>query len=996
MEFNIEINDKKENIIKFASPLSFEVKGKSIEEIIQTPNLSDKPSIINNFQVKLEKENIIDVTDNSGRIIAIIFKVPIKVIYRNFDEREILIDEKVYSSFQINKVIEHFKIKNPYFYNERKTKLDFDSSNLLFHNNSFKVLEIINSEKKYVLKKNEVFLGQQKCFERNLLSEYFDEYFVYPKDETKFNYFTSDKRTELITNIRILINSKSTTKPITKFKISGPCSEGKSVTLLYASRIFTNIIYLNVKVLIKLYKSNKIKDYLDILIYEFGRLDFPSEKNDEYKKSFEKTFNDNINKTPWELFVKLSSFLKDKDVILIFDQFKDKYVSNLFFEDIKTYLNPSFKIIISSSINDKEVGDKVADSLYNNKGNQKFLSYENQDEYFYYSDLINKNDFKILFSQRAEYSQKSEQLELFNYEPKYLTELKNKDLGEIEEHIIIKMKEHCAKLKIDFDIYIFNIYSKIGRRLNYEFLNLKTISLKYCKLNFENEYFTVKYKFKFIENIILKQIKQIDAQDYFNKKKFNDNELYNALKGYFFEFASIQDIKNKKSEIFQEPIEYVLPVKTIVGMKYSENLNLNEINNNLKEQSTIKRMKYRDLLEQNFSLIKKEIDLISGANKDNKKDKNIILDRNIGQSFNIGNTNNLEYLFYQNLEKEENNLNILLGKKRKENEDQDKDKDKGLIKKSSKSKKKEKTTIQTYKGIKLDEDVEYIKYSENFKNGNILIVQKQLTGETVDLGFLCGKKYNKKFIGLQMKFYDNNSHLKNPITKSSIKEKIQPILLNCFENLDIKIKEWHYIMCLYYCKDENTQYNASLIQNCNNNDIEYIYFDPSQKTFYDKFEKPLKRINTNFKSNIDFISNFNPYQIFKNTDFIEKYEEQTANETITKVESNDIFGVKKKEVIRYLKKLLNKTKPEKIEIKCKFKLIEEYNFPIPQNLYCLLFKSKSNNLLYYYNVDNQLKCKEQNNLATIIPPSFVSNYVKIDENKGKKEDIYFYVLKISI
>ena len=238
MEFNIKINDKKENIITFTDRLSFKVNGKSIEEIAKFPNLSNEISIFNNAYVKLEKDNIIEVTDNSDRNMAIIFINPIKVIYKNFDEREKLIDEKVYSSFQINKVIEYFKIKNPYFYNERNDKLDFDSSNLLFNNNSYKVLEIINTEKKYVLEKNKVFLGLKKSFKKNLLSKYFDEYFVYPKDETQFNYFISDKRNDLLKNIIILINSKSASKPITTFKISGPSSEGKFITLLYASRIF--------------------------------------------------------------------------------------------------------------------------------------------------------------------------------------------------------------------------------------------------------------------------------------------------------------------------------------------------------------------------------------------------------------------------------------------------------------------------------------------------------------------------------------------------------------------------------------------------------------------------------------------------------------------------------------------------------------------------------------------------------------------------------------
>ena len=77
-------------------------------------------------------------------------------------------------------------------------------------------------------------------------------------------------------------------------------------------------------------------------------------------------------------------------------------------------------------------------------------------------------------------------------------------------------------------------------------------------------------------------------------------------------------------------------------------------------------------------------------------------------------------------------------------------------------------------------------------------------------------------------------------------------------------------------------------------------------------------------------------------------------------------------------------------------MIEEYNFPVPQNLYCLLFQSKNKKLLFYYNINNELKCKEKDN-QTIIKPSFISdcveNYKKSLNNK-KDKDIYFYVLKI--
>ena len=53
-----------------------------------------------------------------------------------------------------------------------------------------------------------------------------------------------------------------------------------------------------------------------------------------------------------------------------------------------------------------------------------------------------------------------------------------------------------------------------------------------------------------------------------------------------------------------------------------------------------------------------------------------------------------------------------------------------------------------------------------------------------------------------MKFFGASSKLTEPITKESIKENIQIILINCFKNYGIKITELHYIMCLYYNQEE--------------------------------------------------------------------------------------------------------------------------------------------------------------------------------------------------
>ena len=434
------------------------------------------------------------------------------------------------------------------------------------------------------------------------------------------------------------------------------------------------------------------------------------------------------------------------------------------------------------------------------------------------------------------------------------------------------MKEHCKKLGLDFELYIFNIYSKIGRKINYEILNLKTISLKYCKLIFEKESFTIKYKFKFIEQIIKEKIIQINIKDYFDKNKYNDSELYKSLKEYFFEYASIKALKTKK--LFKDnPIQFNLHVKSIIGMELPED----EFNFNVKSS---KKIKYGELLEYNLSLINK----ININNTNLKNDNNENKTNNDMEIDNDDYNNNIESIFNIECETEKNRINTLLGKKRNK-EEMNKEK---KIKESEK--KKEVKNNKKEKVINLDKSVNYNEYKEDFKNGSIMITQKQLNGEVVDLGFLFGKQYEKKFIGLQIKFYDNNTNLKTPITKKLIKKQIKPLLINCLEKLDIKIKEWHYIMVLYYNKDEDNEYNKSLINNCKNHNIYYIYFDPSGNKFYDRNKNLLVNLDINFMTNIDFNTTCNPYHFLKDTDFLDKYLEQTNNESINKINLDDIFN----------------------------------------------------------------------------------------------------------
>ena len=233
----------------------------------------------------------------------------------------------------------------------------------------------------------------------------------------------------------------------------------------------------------------------------------------------------------------------------------------------------------------------------------------------------------------------------------------------------------------------------------------------------------------------------------------------------------------------------------------------------------------------------------------------------------------------------------------------------------------------------LDKLIKFNEYNEDFKNGGIIITQRQVNGEALDLGVLLGEKDIKQFIGFQMKFYSKNTKLKKEITKYSIKKKIQPILVNCLKNFDIRIKEWHYIMCLYYNEDDDYQFSTKLVKNCENNDIEYIFYNPNKNQFLKSDKNIVEKIVPNAMTNIDLVAKVNPYLIFQNNGFLQNYYNQSHEDSILVSEKENIFNLNCSFLIEFVK---NEIKLN-IEIICKFELDKESYFPIPLNSILFLF-----------------------------------------------------------
>ena len=545
---------------------------------------------------------------------------------------------------------------------------------------------------------------------------------------------------------------------------------------------------------------------------------------------------------------------------------------------------------------------------------------------------------------------------------------------------------------------------------------LKTLSLKYCKLELGEESFKVYYKYEIVKIIIEELIKNIDVNKYFNNKDYEDNELYSSLKGYFFEYAAIKQLYLLKDSIFEKPINYSLTVENIVKIKqYEGNNELNDATDNFNmimekldnRINPVKKITKRELFQSNLltinnelnsrrnEIIEEDINSSEDEYEEENSEENDYIEENDNSYDNekrnkIINTivekkKDINYFFYKNLEKEKSKIENLLGKKIQRTEEKEKNKNIAVEKKK-----------KVIGKSNLDKVIEFSDYNEDFKNGGIIISQRQSNGEALDLGVLLGEKDKKQFIGFQMKYYSKKTKLKKEITKDSIKKKIQPILVNCLRNYDIRITEWHYIMCLYYNTDDDYQFSSKLVKNCNYNDLEYIFYNSSKNQFYKSDKTILDKIKLNAKTNIDILSKVNPYLIFENTGFLQHYCNQIYNDNILLSNDENIFNLKSEFLIKFIQ---NEMKLN-IETICKFELDKESHFPIPMNSILLLF-GDGNNFIFYYNMNNKLYCNryllKKNKFIKIedsIYPSLIPRYFYENKKFRKNDHIYFYVFKI--
>ena len=185
------------------------------------------------------------------------------------------------------------------------------------------------------------------------LSNFFYDFFKWDnKSNSNCNFWETYERNNFIREIdKFKFNYEQYL-----YKIFGPSSIGKSMTLFMFSRKYPNIIYLNLKTLKEFYEKNNFKSIYGIIIEacQYCKL------NEEEEKELDKIFKSNYENSHYILIEELINFLlnQEKYFLIIFDQFKENIIDETMYKNILIKLKNQNKkyisLIICVSSNDKK------------------------------------------------------------------------------------------------------------------------------------------------------------------------------------------------------------------------------------------------------------------------------------------------------------------------------------------------------------------------------------------------------------------------------------------------------------------------------------------------------------------------------------------------------------------------------------------------------------------------------------------------------------------
>ena len=233
-------------------------------------------------------------------------------------------------------------------------------------------------------------------------SKFFFDYFEYndPKEIKDFILFFSKGRNNFIRELSLFFYDNTQKF----FKFCGPSSIGKSTTLIIFRNIMKGVIYFNCKVINKFEKEGK--PYKHIICDELNHLKF---SNNEEKNNFNADLNNILLKTTIEDFI-LGLFESLGKItvknIIIFDQFRPYYLRKNCYQSIEEIVKKSqLKLILSSSINDKDIKYEIIKVMKKSNCLPYIHSIDIENYYLYILDLLDFEDLKTFYVNQYQFSE---------------------------------------------------------------------------------------------------------------------------------------------------------------------------------------------------------------------------------------------------------------------------------------------------------------------------------------------------------------------------------------------------------------------------------------------------------------------------------------------------------------------------------------------------------------------------------------------------------------
>ena len=821
------------------------------------------------------------------------------------------------------------------------------------------------------------------------LSKFFELFFKF-ETKSNFEYWESQKRKEFIS----FILKYKTNQEIYCFKICGPSGIGKSMTLFLISKYFNNFLYYNLKTIRILKQDNDNVNIQNIITESCKYLNLNKTQIEKLSSLIEKN-----RCFPFFTCLKeIINFLIENKLfsVIILDQFKTDSIDKKEYNEILLLISnqkyKNVKLLICSSTNDKEIREECIKSFALKLFSLDQLNSKNQKYFFYINELYNNNEkgntlydtilynfnhipkYKNKFKYLKEEKDKSKKLN----EELDITKQLSKDLKIVKENIETNLKklyriinekdktEEIITMKMIESLrYLF---LNIGEKIKYERLEefTRICSFKYYTFIFEENTFTINYSFPYMCEIINDIIDQ-HLEKYY-EYKLND-EHSGSANSDFFELFSGKSLKTGILELPESKNSICIRVNEIVEMKeFSRTEKDNLIQNEIYSSVEQLRVKKDDFKGEN-----KEIN-------EELNDMKLLLSINNLINYN---DENIDYHKLQYINKLNNEYDIFGNK--------------------------------------------------NHGDMSIFINQKNQRGKKLDLAYVYGLKEEKTFIGFQMKAYDEESShdCKFDLTKDNLKRALEPMIINIKYLMNMNIKSWHFIAIILYDKrkEEGKRFFKKMVKICENNGLEYIFYEPFENKFYNRYLGHITKFIPNQFSNLDnniesilpinimydlaidkYMNNFSNYMINNKLDkvnyikeglnsLINRKRERTKNSALTVQE-------KKEDIKNALNDILNNIKIKfgfnPIKFVGAYEFLNTYNIPEPKNnyfflipsdekdIYIILFNIKDMEEVYYkyntaLNIDIMYTNKKKEKNIVSIDTSYVSKTI----NKKEK----FYVFK---